>query len=550
MTAMISFARGTRASVSLFLAFACPSAALLAASTTVAPIVLFGKIVTMGGEVIDSGAVYCQNGNITAAQKRTDPAPGGFSDAVQIETQGVIYPGLIDLHNHLNYNVLTLWNPPKKYGDRYEWRDAPSYHRDISVPMRAILAQQGLSPAVVRYVEAKLLVGGTTSAQGMSLKPGESALYNGIVRNLEQTDDTNYPEIATQLEDWSKMQADARETMRKRVEAGRRFFHHLAEGKIARAHKGYEDVRDEKFPRTTYVGIHCLALTAADWKEFAQTGATAVWSPTSNLLLYGETVDLASVVSSGVVWGLGSDWSPSGTKNPLGEMKVAWLAAQAAGVNLSYRAVAEAATSRAAVVAGWEGKLGTIAAGYGADLLVVKSNVADPYENLVRATEKDIVLVTIEGVPRYGDEALMLKSGVPSAKLEKATIAGRARLLYFEHPDAPSQMNGLSLATATQKLEYGMSHLDVPPPQPFFKELGFTRDPLPLSLEMDLAAGSEILTPDAKGFMKILSSPTEPPRKSVPLDKLTVADDPDFFKRLEAVGHAPAFLKKLKDFYP
>lgn len=175
---------------------------------TSSPLVVLGKVVTMDGNIIDDGAVYCRNGVIEAVQIRTAPLPLGFETAVRIDTQGVIYPGLIDLHNHLNYNVLPLWNPPEKYGDRYEWRAAAAYKRDISQPMAAIVAK-GLSAAVIRYVEAKLLVGGTTSSQGMNLKPGATQFYRGMVRNLEQTDDARLPDIKAQLEDLFKLDDQA-----------------------------------------------------------------------------------------------------------------------------------------------------------------------------------------------------------------------------------------------------------------------------------------------------------------------------------------------------
>ena len=53
-----------------------------------------------------------------------------------------------------------------------------------------------------------------------------------------------------------------------------------------------------------------------------------VWSPLSNLLLYGATARVDAAKRAGVRIGLGSDWSPSGSKNLLGELKVAWLYSQ------------------------------------------------------------------------------------------------------------------------------------------------------------------------------------------------------------------------------
>ena len=50
-----------------------------------------------------------------------------------------------------------------------------------------------------------------------------------------------------------------------------------------------------------------------------------MWSPFSNLWLYGATTDVAAARARGLRLCLGSDWAPSGTKNLLGELKVADL---------------------------------------------------------------------------------------------------------------------------------------------------------------------------------------------------------------------------------
>jgi len=59
-----------------------------------------------------------------------------------------------------------------------------------------------------------------------------------------------------------------------------------------------------------------------------------VWSPFSNLLLYGGTSDIARARNEGVLIALGPDWSPSGSKNLLGELKVARLVSEEAGGRL------------------------------------------------------------------------------------------------------------------------------------------------------------------------------------------------------------------------
>jgi len=508
------------------------------------PRVLLGKVVTMTAGVVAEGAVYCRDGEIQCVQAARDAAPPGFEQAARIDTRGVIYPGMIDLHNHLEYNVQPLWRPTKTYGDRYKWRDDPRYIAEVKGVAEALRTQH--SAAIIRYVEVKLLVGGVTSAQGMSLK--KRGHYRGMVRNFESTGDAAYPEIEHELNDWDRIwgknpaeKAAKQDKVRSDAQSGKRFFHHLAEGKNQRAHDAYRAIVTERLISKNYVGIHCAGLKKEDFRDFAATGAKAAWSPLSNLLLYGQTVEVKEFLASGVEWGLGSDWSPSGTKNLLGEMKVAWLAAKHAGVDLDYRTLAEAVTSRAADIVGWGGKLGRIEAGCGADLLVLQPRFPDPYENLFRAIESDVLLVVTEGVPRFGDVALMRQSGLPD-ELEACTVAKRARLLYGKHPDAVGEVNRLSLADAASELTNAMADLEATGSRE--KALALLPDAgrIELELEMD--------DDHPEGEKAVAFLPELPVPKSMDLDPLTVVDDPKYFSRLYQAPAAPEFLKEFQRFYP
>jgi 5-methylthioadenosine/S-adenosylhomocysteine deaminase len=78
-------------------------------------LVLLGRLVTFDPErpEVRDGALYIgADERIAAVQRRTDPAPVGFESARRVRTGGVIYPGLIDLHSHVVYNILPLWSPP------------------------------------------------------------------------------------------------------------------------------------------------------------------------------------------------------------------------------------------------------------------------------------------------------------------------------------------------------------------------------------------------------------------------------------------------------
>jgi imidazolonepropionase-like amidohydrolase len=72
--------------------------------------VLKGRVVTMdaASTVLQAGAVYIDGQNVIAVQDSAAPSPPGFAGATTVGSSGVIFPGLIELHNHLSYNALTM----------------------------------------------------------------------------------------------------------------------------------------------------------------------------------------------------------------------------------------------------------------------------------------------------------------------------------------------------------------------------------------------------------------------------------------------------------
>src|SRR5690348_1650680 len=72
--------------------------------------VLDGRVVTMNNtfRVLDKGRVYVDAGVIRAVSDAGAAPPAGFAAAPVIKTNGTLFPGLIELHNHLSYNALPL----------------------------------------------------------------------------------------------------------------------------------------------------------------------------------------------------------------------------------------------------------------------------------------------------------------------------------------------------------------------------------------------------------------------------------------------------------
>ncbi len=64
--------------------------------------------------------------------------------------------------------------------------------------------------------------------------------------------------------------------------------------------------------------VHCCGLDVSDPAQvqfLVDRNISIVWSPVSNLLLYGDTLDVERLRQAGINVALGSDWSPSGSKH-------------------------------------------------------------------------------------------------------------------------------------------------------------------------------------------------------------------------------------------
>ena len=135
-----------------------------------APLVITGHLVTLDPQrpEIAQGVLYIDDtGLIQAVAARGEPAPSGFDKATRVEIGGLVYPGLIDLHNHIAYNCLSLWIAPDRttpWTRRDQWPNDPDYKPAISLPANALCQADG--KAVLKYVETKAAVGGVTAMQG------------------------------------------------------------------------------------------------------------------------------------------------------------------------------------------------------------------------------------------------------------------------------------------------------------------------------------------------------------------------------------------------
>jgi 5-methylthioadenosine/S-adenosylhomocysteine deaminase len=395
-------------------------------------LVLRGTVVTMrpGGAVLDQGEVYAGDDGLIAAVTPGDPVPAGFQDAPRVATGGLIYPGLIDLHNHLLYNSLPLWTEPSRttpWASHNEWvqdDDAPTYRTRVSAPARLLGAAAGR--ALLRYVETRAMVGGTTCIQGNP--KGTPPPDGDLVRNVD-TERLGTHEDFIRVRTIVARRLEDLEDIIVAVGQNRGFICHAAEGTLPDLRKEFTLLDQAGLVRRQLMAIHGGALSGPDFRLLADGDATLVWSPFSNLWLYGATADVAAAKAAGVRLCLGSDWGPSGTRNVLWELKVAdlWNQARPAPVFTDAELVGLVTANPGQALGGvWPHPVGRVEAGALADLVVVARHHPDPYRNLIAATETDVRLVVVGGRARYGTAALLAAAGAATATPLRAGRLRRA----------------------------------------------------------------------------------------------------------------------------
>jgi 5-methylthioadenosine/S-adenosylhomocysteine deaminase len=526
--------------------------------------ILRGTVVTLDAKkrVLDEGYVGINEDKISFVKSVQEEIPHEFQNSPIVNVDGYIYPGLIDLHNHIAYNFLGLWKIDKKFKDRYQWSRTARYKREITLPTRLVTSSNPVE--LVKYSEVKALLGGVTTIGGFAKFNKSYAAW--LLRNIEverfgKQEATIYTSVL-KLRD-EKQFLDTKEKIKK----GNAFLYHLAEGTTSEITQEYTELERYDLISKKLVAIHCTGLKPEQLKVLGRKKAKIVWSPLSNLLLYGSTTDVSTAKKYGVLICLGADWSPSGSKNLLWELKVAELVNQDSLQNLfSSRELVEMVTVNPAKAIGWDDKIGRIAKGYFADIVVFgrinqgnNNNInssEDPYLNLIRATEGDLKLVIIGGRARYGDPDILHALGFQSLP-EKIKVEKKEKMIDIlepgvEHGDlklskvrfnlTKTLNNPVSainrLFTSIQKLKAGEQPLRLIPLE---EEDDQINRPLLLPNKVETFRAQNFSR--SKKQLRFMSA-----RRASKLDPLTMEKDRNFFRQLKENPNAPPYIPKLKDY--
>jgi hypothetical protein len=295
--------------------------------------------------------------------------------------------------------------------------------------------------------------------------------------------------------------------------------------------------------RRTFIGVHCTSVESAAWNQWSTPDAGAVvWSPFSNLWLYGRTTLIPAAIARGVTVCLGSDWGPSGTKNVLGELKVAKLASKTLGYDLTDDDLFAMVTANPGDILKrcWSRQIGRLVPGAFGDLVVLRSKRQGSLaKDAVAATEKEVALVVVGGKARYGDASLMTAAAtMPTAPI---TVAGVRRRFSIADPSNPAKAwswDGIKAAIDQVRQDPAGSLEHAEGVRRRFAGV-ITDEDAPFELVLDMPTG---------GLMASAGPPPDPSRVTIP--KLpSLVHDAAFFSSIRGRGFHSGLLDGLAAFY-
>lgn len=434
-------------------------------------VVLEGTVVTPD-EVIENGFVSVVGNKLAAV--------GSSAKARQqrkvIETESFILPGLIDIHDHITWNLFPRWKPNHQFPNRYQWQAEPAYLIALDTPHRKLF-EAGLGCEANFYGEVKALVNGATSVVG-SLAPkktDDNWCIAGNARNLDFSSGLyaagglNHEKLRNEVFPLEIASEEAVK-IRQDLKSGElnALLVHLAEGRRddASSAREFKMLERRGLLQSGVSIIHGLALEKEQFRAMAQNGVGLIWSPRSNIELYGSTTDVLSAKQAGVRIALAPDWSPSGSDGLLEELEYAatWNAGQNPAV-FDDAELLRMTTIIPAQLAHLDDKIGSLKPTLYADLLLVRKNGDSPYHALTHSGPGDVRLVVVDGVPLYGDLDLMERL-VSRGEIERIKVCGREKALHVQFEKSPSKRviapwKEISTALARALNQWGTSLADL-----------------------------------------------------------------------------------------
>lgn len=365
--------------------------------------VLAPEEVLRRGEVLvdDAGIIQC-----VGCDCASHPLYAGASLVVCAD--GVISPGLINPHEHLTYqNNKPVGHGAQRYENRSDWQGARGNTR--------LDYKSGANQTVQAFGELRFLMSGTTAIAGGGGVPG-------LIRNVDTSpEDLEGAPLQPANSDVFPLSTPGKNlvgscdyspgrTTAAAISQLQSYLPHIAEGVDSEANNELLCTSDGQFDlmseRTAI--IHATAASVAEAKILQAEKTKVVWSPRSNVSLYGDTAAVVMLDIAGVNISLGTDWVISGSMNMLREIRCAdSLNKKYFDNHFTDADLWRMATSNAAFALGAAHAIGKLERGYLADIAIYDGATSKDHRAVLDAGVEDVVLVLRGGRAMYGDDALI-----------------------------------------------------------------------------------------------------------------------------------------------
>ncbi|MFH1727011.1 MAG: glycosyltransferase family 39 protein [Pseudomonadota bacterium] len=318
-----------------------------------------------------------------------------------IFTEGTIYPGLINLHDHFLWNYLNTIKVTEKYNSFFEFQKSKSYKK---LKKEFNETRNKLACTLNDYSEFKKLINGETSVQSSY----QYRCPRNLIRNLNDWDEF-YGFNLLKDSSSSYFRNLNKKELYQRKSGDFPYIVYLGEGLDEKLNNDlYEMDKHQRLHEKTII-IHGVSFGEKELDLIYKRNASLVWSLSSNLNLFGETLDVLEASKKGIRIAIGSDWSLTGSLSLLDELKIVKkYNEEKLNNHFSNRDLFEMLTLIPSVILGLNDKIGKISRGYYADLLVIDDQAqGDPFDNFVNAKSENLSLVLVDGKALVGKEDIM-----------------------------------------------------------------------------------------------------------------------------------------------
>lgn len=421
-------------------------------------------VLPVGGDPIEDGAVALADGRIVAVGTRAELGEGERFD------EGVILPGFVNAHSHLEYAVYSGFGDGQPFGpwlathierkERIGW--------DETVAIARFGAAECLRSGITTVADASFAGAAAHAAADVGLRAIVGLeVFGADPRAAEERLDELFARVEPALSERVRAAVSPHapysvspDVYRVAYARGSAVITHLAESddELAYLRDGSGPIRrvsEVEPPATTPVrhlaregllgphvlAAHCVKVDEEEIALLAEHDVAVAHCPRSNAMLGCGVAPLAELRAAGVRVGLGTD-SPASTPSYdlFEELRAAVYAARARAARPDALSASDAlrlATLGAAGALGLEGEIGSLAPGKRADVTVVSLSGSPylPWEDPVAAvvfggSPERVRLTLVDGEERYR------KGGTDWHELAHAAARARRRLLGVR-PRAP-----------------------------------------------------------------------------------------------------------------